>query len=307
MSKMPAKVKPYVGMNPRIDDPWVRIGYERSRDATTAYYVKPTDADVRVFDGQVVLNEVTAPYLYSKFTSTKMKVERGTYPKLDRIVDMLIGDGRYLTDRMKVLKLMLWCRDIPVRGRETKAQTAGGHEELIAVGGTDTCNEMNRVFMVMCQIAGFASRYVGHFASFLPDEKLTFQLGHGVAEVFVEGRWAYFDIRGKHFVWPDNTLCSHWDLVRCPELYVRQPESVRMLRDLRRNNWDSSQYLVQWPSLQVISNYDAAVRATCTYTPVTQTSAQRRRFETWSRKRTQQSRVELKKLLRDGYEPPAVL
>ena len=65
-----------------------------------------------------------------------------------------------------MLKLLLWCRDIPMRGRKTKHEVAGGPEELVAESGTDTCNEMNRVFMVLCQIAGFASRYVGHFATF---------------------------------------------------------------------------------------------------------------------------------------------
>ena len=306
MRKMPASVKPWCGYDPLVEDPWVRVSFRRSRDATAAYYAKPTDADVQIFRRQVVLNPTTAPYLYTDFTPTRMRIPRGRYPKLDRVVDRLVGgpDARCLSDRVKVLKLLLWCRDIPLRGRATKRYTAGGPEELVAWQGGDMCNEMNRVFLVMSQIAGFASRYVGHFSSFRPDRRLTCLPGHGVAEVYLEGRWAYFDIRGRHFEWPDGTLASAWDLVRNPDLYVRQPDHVKVLRDPRRSNWDGGQRLVMWPSLQVIANYDAAVRRKCTYTPVVQTPAEAKRFAEASRRLTAEARKALRKLLKTGYEPP---
>jgi len=304
MKGIPAAVKPYCGRDPRIEDDWMRISYEASRDTTAAYYAGPTDADVAITGQQVVVNEVTAPFLYSKFTPTKMKIRRGTYPKLDAVVDRLLGNGGQLTDRMKVVKLLLYCRDIPLRPRKTKAYLAGGPEELIIEQGGDMCNEMDRVFMVLCQIAGFASRYVGHFAGIHPGGKLTYRPGHGVAEVFVEGGWAYFDIRGKHFVWPDGRLASLWDLVRNPDLYVHQPEAVRMLRDTRRNDWNGGQRLVMWPHLQVIANYDAAARRRFTYTPVRQTPARKKRFTALMRKRYAQARRELRKLLKAGYRPP---
>jgi len=305
MNDMPAKVKPYCGWDPLIRDEWTRICYQRSRDATVNYYLKPTDADVQVFRGQVVVNEVTAPYLYSKFTPTKMKIRRGSYPKLDKVVAALLEDGRYITDRMKVLKLLLWCRDIPFRTRTTKHYIAGGTEELIGWQGGSMCNEMNRVFMVMCQIAGFASRYVGHFSGVKPDRNLTVMPGHGVAEVFVEGSWAYFDIRGRHFEWPDGRLASLWDLIRNPDLYVHQPETVRILRDPRRNNWNPGQRLVMWPHLQVIANYDAAVRRKCTYTPVPQMPARRKKVAATTRKVSAEAKRKLRALLKAGYKPPA--
>ena len=303
---MPARVKPYSGWDPLVEDPYMRTCYRRSRDGTAAYYARPTDADVQVFRGQVVLNDLTAPYLYRDFTPTRMKIRRGTYPKLDTVVDALIGgpDGRCLSDRMRVLKLLVWCRDIPIRGRTTKTYTAGGPEELIAWQGGDMCNEMNRVFMVMCQIAGFASRYVGHFSGLRPGKKLELLPGHGVAEVYLEGRWAYFDIRGRHFEWPDGTLASLWDLVRNPDLYVRQPDHVKILRDPRRSNWNPGQRLIMWPSLQVIANYDAATRRKCTYTPVPQTPARKKKVAVVTRAITAEARKRLRKLLKEGYKPP---
>lgn len=302
MKGMPAKVKPYFGYNPKVDDEWTRIGFQRSRDGTAHYYGKPTESDVQVFGGQVVLNEVTADYLYSKFTPTKMKIRKGEYPKLDRVVERLIGDGGELTDRMKVLKLLLWCRDIPIRGRKTKCYYAGGPEESVAFQGGDMCNEMNRVFMVLCQIAGFASRYVGHFSSVKPNKTLTTMPGHGVAEVYLEGGWAYFDIRGKHFVWPNGRLASLCDLVRNPDLYVNQPQEVRMLHDQRRNVWSSGQRLVMWPSLQVISNYDAAVRRKSTYSRIKITPAREKEYAKFIRERTKQCQKELRELLSSGYK-----
>ena len=302
---MPAKVKPYYGYAPLIEDAWTRICFRRSRDATATYYAKSTDADVQVFRGQMVLNATTAPYLYSDFTPTKMKIRRGTYPKLDKVVDdLIVQDGEYISDRMKVIKLLTWCRDIPFRKRTTKHYIAGGPEELIAWQGGSMCNEMNRVFMVMCQIAGFPSRYVGHFSGFKPDRKLTMLPGHGVAEVYLEGKWTYFDIRGRHFEWPDGTLASLWDLVRNPDLYVRQSDLVKVLRDPRRNNWDPGQRLIMWPSLQVIANYDAATRRKCTYTPVTQTAARQHKVASATRRLSAEARKQLRKLLEEGYKPP---
>lgn len=305
MPTFPRDVQPYVGANPRIDDPWTRISYETSRDLTAAYYAKPTDADVAITREQVVLNETTAPLLYSTFTPTRMRVKAGAYPKLDKIVDRLAGDAKNLSGRRKVLRMMLWCRDIPVRGRTTKDYLAGGPEELIAFQGGDMCNEMNRVFMVMCQIAGIPSRYVGHFGAFKNDREITWMPGHGVAEVFVEGAWAYVDIRGKYFLWPDGRLASHGDLVRNPDLYVRQSEEVKLAQDLRRSEWNSGQRLVMWPSLQVIANYGPADRAAMTYTPVRQTPAEAKRFERTCTARRDEARAQLRELLRSGCVPPA--
>ncbi len=301
MSRFPKEVQPYVGRNPRIDDPWTRISFETSRDLTAAYYVKPTDADVAIVREQVALNATTADFLYSKFTPTRMRVKAGEYPKLDRVVDSLLSDGAQLSDRRRVLKMLLWCRDIPIRGRKTKDYYAGGAEELVAFQGGNMCNEMNRVFMIMCRIAGFASRYVGHFAVFKNDREITFMAGHGVAEVFVEGAWAYFDIRGKHFLWPDGRLASHWDLVRNPDLYLRQSEEVKLAQDQRRNDWNGGQRMFMWPSLQIIANYDPEKM---TYTPFPETPEQKRRFKAFGTRRKAEARRELRKLLDAGYVPP---
>jgi len=55
--------------------------------------------------------------------------------------------------------------------------------------------------------------------------------GHGVNEVYVEGRWAYMDIRGKHFQWPTGRIASALDLLRFPELtQIQPPASRRMVR-----------------------------------------------------------------------------
>jgi transglutaminase-like putative cysteine protease len=66
--------------------------------------------------------------------------------------------------------------------------TGGTEEELIAKGA-QMCNENARVMIALCQVAGLPARYVGHPIG-----------GHGVTEVYVNGRWSYYDIRGKFFV-----------------------------------------------------------------------------------------------------------
>jgi hypothetical protein len=326
MTRLPKEVRPYAGRKPRIDDPWMRISYETSRDMTRAYYAKPTDVDVAMMDGQVVLNEATAAFLYGGagmtfancrsglpppachvadknvcatiFTPTRMKTPRGRHPKLDAVVDVLLGRDPTLSDREKVLRLLSWCRDIAPRGRKTKLYHAGGPEELIAEQGGDMCNENSRVLIVLCQLAGFAARYVGHYSAFARDERLTWVDGHGSVEVYLEGGWAYFDIEGRHFTWPDGRLASLWDLVRNPDLYSHQPAEFRALLGHWYWGWNHRKGLLQPPHLQVIGNYDEASRRRFTFTPVVQTPAWLRRFERFAEARRQRARAELRELVK---------
>ena len=66
-SLMNRTVQPYSGRYPRIDDPLMRAAYILGVEIAERFY-PPGTADWDQKAGQVVLNEVTAEYLYTSFT-----------------------------------------------------------------------------------------------------------------------------------------------------------------------------------------------------------------------------------------------
>ena len=69
--------------------------------------------------------------------------------------------------------------------------------------------------VVLCQVAGLPARYVGHHIG-----------GHGVTEVNIDGRWVYYDIRGKFFIKEDGKLASTWEIWQDPAIIDRQADWV---------------------------------------------------------------------------------
>ena len=222
---------------------------------TLTFYGEDT-VDSQMTHDQVRLCGATAEYVYDGYTPLKVGYQAGTRPELEGFAAEALGASSPLKkstkqidvaqapspvrssaqpraagphfqragragERERVLSILRFVRDIPTRrpgGRQAGVSDLfhGGTEEEVIKKCSGMCNEQARVFCVLCQVAGIPSRYVGHYVG-----------GHGVSEAFVEGRWAYFDIRGKYFLKPDGTLASTWDLVRDPSLIDSQPPEVR--------------------------------------------------------------------------------
>jgi hypothetical protein len=167
-------------------------------------------------NSQIYLCEATAKYIYSDYTPTTVEYERGSRPFLDKVIDgMQIGE---LSDFEKFLWLGRFVRDLPdARGWDLgeDAQNGGTEEELIQKRVL-VCNEQARLMVILCQVAGMPARYIGHHIG-----------GHGVTEVYVDGHWAYHDIRGKFFLKADGQLASTWEIWQNPAVIREQPEWVQ--------------------------------------------------------------------------------
>jgi len=176
-------------------------------------------------NNQIYLCAETADYIYSDFTPTTVNYERGSRPVLDKIVDAMgVTD---LPDFSKFLWLGRFVRDLPNArawdlGRE--AQDGGTEEDLIQKR-VSVCNEQARLMIILCQVAGLPARYVGHHIG-----------GHGVTEICIDGRWAYYDIRGRFFFLnPEDDavqrgepgrMASTWEVWQDTGLIRRQPPWV---------------------------------------------------------------------------------
>ena len=219
---------PYTGLSYTGPDPMIRLVMEYvERIEGLADYVGTAD-DVVFHREAVTLCEATGQYLYTEYTPLTLRYERGSRPVLEAVVAGVTRDE--MTDREKALALLAWIRDLHKLQPPAKEKCFCGTEEEIIEGRGDNCANQARVLAVLAQIAGLPARIALHYGG--PDHRGEIESGHAVNEVYLEGRWAYFDARGRYFEWPNGRIASALDLMRFPELTDDQPPHVRaMIRE----------------------------------------------------------------------------
>ena len=197
-----------------FEDPGTRRGCQLWLERVLAYYGDETGGvDIEIIDGQLGLCKKTAEYIYSDFTPTEIQYVRGSRPLLEKVVADNVADG--MSDREKALALMRRCRDNQDRGLARPGLFSGGTEEELLKRGAIMCNEISRVFVCLCQIAGLPARvHCAHIS------------GHMMSEVLVDGKWWWIDsMKGMAPVDEDDEPVSAWDLHNAPTLHERQPQS----------------------------------------------------------------------------------
>jgi hypothetical protein len=168
----------------------------------------------------------TAAALYKGFTRLDPVYQAGTRPQLEKIVAELTTPA--MNEREKMLALLAFVRDLPEQPLQILENFSGGTEEEVIGRSSGYCGEQARLLVCLAQIAGLPARLVGHFASFNPDGSIL-KIGHGVTEIYLEGHWAYVDIRGVVVERPDGKLASAYDIMMFPEMLKEQPEWVHAL------------------------------------------------------------------------------
>lgn len=163
-------------------------------------------------DEHVTLCAATADYLYSKFTPTKVNYVPGSRPFLEKIVAQVTKG--IVSDKEKALALMRYVRDFEPNP-ERKNLFIGGTEEDIIKKRAWVCNEKARVLIILWQVAGFPSRYVGHHIG-----------GHATTEVYFDDKWAYIDVRGKYFLMQDGRFANTWEIWNNPSLITCQKPEI---------------------------------------------------------------------------------
>ena len=197
-----------------IDDPLTRKGVELWLGRVLGFYGAAGGVDVEVIDDQIILNEKTADYLYSEYTPLEMKYVGGSRPMLEAVVAEHVRDG--MTEREKAVALMRRVRDNQDMGLARAGLFNGGDEEDLLKRGAIMCNEVSRLYVCLCQIAGLPARlHCSHIS------------GHMMTEVYTGGKWGWIDpMKGIAPVTDDDEPASAWELVQDPRLFERQPKQV---------------------------------------------------------------------------------
>jgi len=252
---------PYTGLGADHGDPKVSaVALENSTYSQAIY--RPGSVDHVFFDQAVALQPATVDRLYSDFTPLDQPFMPGTRPFLEKLTAKVTG--RLGADRDKAIALMEWTWRIRVNYSHPEYEPFhGGSEEEVVRKGSDMCNEMARVMIVMAQIAGIPSRYVGHMTPLDHDSPST-GTGHGVCELHVDGAWAYFDVRGRCFEKANGSLASAWGVISAPGLLDRQSEAIKAHMDFRSST-EGAKSLYAPGVAHIIVNYLAADHANYDY------------------------------------------
>ena len=193
------------------------FSYEQWRDAMP---YKPWEIDYEQPVNQMIrLNHETADFLYSDYTPLETHYEPGTRPELERHVAMATCTAK--TKRDTAMALMEWiCRKITcLRGMTTDLTIHGGTEEDFFRRGFGVCNEVSRVFVTLCQVAGIPARMTFHWTE-------DGRFGHSLAEAYIEGKWTLCDTEIQVTGFDvDGLQANCWEL-------MTQPDTARAFAEL---------------------------------------------------------------------------
>lgn len=219
----PLDLAQYQGINGKHHDPKKQaVLLENSTFSRNVY--RPGTVDYVLFDQAYVLSKDTQAYFYSDAYPQTCGYVKGTRIHLEQLVDSLIA--HCTTQREQALAILKFVRDIPVNYFSPSGDVFhGGSEEEVIRKGSSMCNEQARVLIVMAQIAGIPARYIGHMTEYDFDDPKSGS-GHGVAELCVDGKWAYMDIRGIYFEKENSELASTWEVIEDPSLIDKQAPHV---------------------------------------------------------------------------------
>lgn len=195
-------------------DPLTNKGVEYWYERVMGVYGPDGGVDIEVIDDQLALTTKTAEYIYSAFTPLEIRYVRGSRPMLEKVVQEVVSSG--MSDRQKALALMRRVRDNRDMGLASPSLFMGGSEEDLLKRGAIMCNEVSRLYVCLCQVAGIPARlHCAHIS------------GHMMTEVYAGGKWGWVDpMMGVAAVLDDGRPASVWELFQDPMLFERQPANV---------------------------------------------------------------------------------
>jgi transglutaminase-like putative cysteine protease len=186
--------------------PAYRYMYERDVHA-------PGSVERVLLDRMIRLCDETAADLYVE-PAPVTAWATGSRPELERYLAAATADC--VTDEERIAGVVRFCASLAASvPDDLEAMRWGGTEEEIIRRGSDWCNDLARVAVALCQVAGLPARIV-----FLANTSQAYS-GHVIAEVYRAGRWGAVDpTNGIVYRHPDGAPASTWELMNDPSLIL---------------------------------------------------------------------------------------
>ncbi len=202
-------------MRPKID----LKRYRRKPEEITNPYPDSHLDRIHSLEAVFYCDEI-AGYLYAKHTPVRVRYhyKKRQRPLLDEIVETASINARNREEM--AIEITRWINNnlihtaIRQRLHPHKKPLLGGTEEAVIERGYGYCNEMSRVFVTACQMAGVPARLI--FVARAPGR------GHVLSEAYVSRRWAMFDMSLRGFVRaPDGHIYSAEEIHRSKRVRAR--------------------------------------------------------------------------------------
>lgn len=224
---VPDGLGPYVGYRPPVTDMFARAEI-MAFTLRTECLAAPYTPFGRLTRNGVYLCDATEQYLYENdFGFLGEPYRPGTRPLLEQWVERFAG-GLSSQSEIAVALSQSLREEVPRRFGRTPAFLYGEDDEQALLKGGGHCSCKARLLVALCQVAGLEARPVMMWRwrdrKHLPDRGLG---GHTVAEVHIDGQWAFFD-PARHLYVEDRhgRIPSVRQLRREPALMTDMPDST---------------------------------------------------------------------------------
>ena len=207
-------IQEYVGCNAyrRIPSRDQRDLYLLNYSQMFANYGDNVDFSLR--SKAILLDADSRELLYSSASVPPCRYVRGSRPVLENVIATCMVPG---DEQATALNLMRFCRDLYRKRGDGQPLVYGGTEEAMIERGEILCEELARLMVALCEVAGLPGRLVLHCVG-----------GHYTTEIYADGKWCYMDPRmGVYFLKPDGRVASIAELMDSPQIIGQQPVSVQ--------------------------------------------------------------------------------
>ena len=156
----------------------------------------------------------TAEYLYTEYSPTLARYEKGSRPLLEGYVADAVAFQGTSVDR--AARIVDFCQSLGERAPDDLDEMRfGGTEEQIIVRGSDWCTDVARVACAMCHMAGVPARLISLF------NLSQAYSGHAIIEAFTEGVWGAADpLNGVVYRHPNGRPATTWELMNDDRLVL---------------------------------------------------------------------------------------
>lgn len=215
----------YVGLKPWLEDSLQRAHLMYFTLCTELLTNQKSPFGLMAQNG-LLLNQQTENWLYQNDISQySINYQKGMRPILESYIDNTISPN--LSDKEKVIKLSQSIDNLPNIYGETPYFLYGESDEETLLKGGGHCSCKARLLTALCQVLGVPARPILMWtweSEDRPNEQLG---GHTVTEVYLNGKWSFFDPQTHLYVTDQNgELFSIKELRSNPKLLTEMPSPL---------------------------------------------------------------------------------
>ena len=221
---VPAHLKKYVGLRAPVTEQAHRAQI-MSFTLLTECLAAPSTPFRRMASNGLYLCDDTEAYIYDRHGFIDEPYVKGSRPILEEWVGEVINDG--MTEREKAIALNASIPAMREKYGKVPVFLYGESDEQTVLKGGGHCSCRSRLLSAFCQVAGLQARPVMFWTVADPDDASKILGGHTVAEIHVEGSWAFFDpMPAVYCQKPNGSLASIRDIREEPSLLTEMSDDV---------------------------------------------------------------------------------